>query len=349
MKKSTKTIISLCLILIIICATTTTFFAELVLNYSGYLYTYINNELVSIYGVEEGMTEASFPAVINSRKVVDIRNNAFYDNSGLESVDFSNATNLERIGSFAFAGCSKLSGNIVIPQAVEIIETAAFQECTSLSHITFDSIATRVPNQCCYGCSDLESVVFNDNIITIDGYAFANCPKLNYVEIPSSVKNIDETAFDSTISLGVYRNSFGLEFAEKKGISYVILDPEPTEPPTEPEPTEVPTDAPTEPEPTEAPTETLTEAPTEIPTESAQTVSFLLGDVNDDGEVNIIDSTIIQRVLAKIIVDTDGMISLRGDIDDNGLSIDDVTLLGRYHAHIHLDYPINTIVNKKIK
>ena len=184
-------------------------------------------------------------------------------------------------------------------------------------------------------CSDLESVVFNDNIITIDGYAFANCPKLNYVEIPSSVKNIDETAFDSTISLGVYRDSFGLEFAEKKGISYVILDPEPTEPPTEPEPTE-------------APTEAVTEAPTEIPTESAQTVTFLLGDADGNGEVSIIDSTIIQRLMAKSVEDTDGMISLRGDIDDNGLSINDAALLGRYLARMSLDYPVNTIVTRTL-
>ena len=128
------------------------------------------------------------------------------------------------------------------------------------------------------------------------------------------------------------------------GLEYTVLDPEnmPTEPPTE-TPTEAVTEA-----PTAAPTEAVTEVPTEMPTDSAQTVTFLLGDVNDDGEVSIIDSTIIQRVLAKIIVDTDGMISLRGDIDDNGLSIDDVTLLCRYLANIHLDYPINTIVTRTI-
>lgn len=347
MKKICKRVLSTILALMLLTLGSTTFFAETIYYYYGYHYTIINNDSVSLYGLDDDIHALEVPDTINSRAVVEIANYAFTDNEGLTSIDFSKATNLERIGTFTFKGCSNLSGEIIIPQSVNTIDSAAFQQCSSLEQVIINASITTIPQQCFYNCSSLNSVKLNENITEIGHFAFSNCKKLIYMEIPSSVTQIADTAFDvDTITLGVYTDSYAHQFAINNSIPFILLDaPVPTEPPTEPEPTEVPT----EPELTETPTETVTETPTEMPTESAQTVSFLLGDVNDDGEVNIIDSTIIQRVLAKIIVDTDGMISLRGDIDDNGLSIDDVTLLGRYHAHIHVDYPINMIVNRKIK
>ena len=68
------------LALIIALSATTTVFAVMVYNENGYLYTFINNELVSLYGVEEELTDIVVPSLLNTRKVVDISNNAFYDN-----------------------------------------------------------------------------------------------------------------------------------------------------------------------------------------------------------------------------------------------------------------------------
>lgn len=75
--------------------------------------------------------------------------------------------------------------------------------------------------------------------------------------------------------------------------------------------------------------------------------SYLRGDANGDGEIDITDATIIQRVLAEIIED-DGMISIRGDVDGDGLNILDATLIQRYLVNLYIPYSINETVETEI-
>ena len=72
-----------------------------------------------------------------------------------------------------------------------------------------------------------------------------------------------------------------------------------------------------------------------LPFFSASETSFLLGDVDGDGDVSIIDATIIQRVLADTITDEDGMYTLRGDVDGDGeVSTLDSTYIKRIIARM---------------
>lgn len=68
------------------------------------------------------------------------------------------------------------------------------------------------------------------------------------------------------------------------------------------------------------------------------------GDVDLDGEVTILDATVIQRVLVEMIADSDGHILRYGDIDGGGLSIMDVTFIQRYLAQMDDGYPIGRLV-----
>ncbi|WP_405356451.1 leucine-rich repeat protein [Ruminococcus sp.] len=334
MKRNIIRLFAIVFATLILCCSITTFYAETIYFFDGYLYTYINNEKVSLYGLDdESASELIMPSELNNRAVVDIRNRAFFENTVLTTVDFSNATNLERIGSFAFMGCINLDGELMIPDTVTTIETAAFQNCTSLDSVVFNASTGIVPNQCFSGCATLSNVTLNDTVTEIGYYAFANCPNLAYIEIPASVTSIAQSSFqnDTGITLGVYRNSYALEFAESNNINYVILDPEPTEPPTE-APTEAPTVA-----PTDAPTEAPTEEPTIAPTEQN---GYYLGDVNNNGYVDIIDATFIQRALADFVLPDYCDLS-HGDVDGSGdFQIVDATLIGRYLAELRVDYPI---------
>lgn len=80
-------------------------------------------------------------------------------------------------------------------------------------------------------------------------------------------------------------------------------------------------------------------------TANANAVSYQIGDTDKDGDVNIADATVIQRVLLEMIEDTDGHILRYGDIDGGGLSIMDVTFIQRYLAQMDDGYPIGDIVD----
>lgn len=79
--------------------------------------------------------------------------------------------------------------------------------------------------------------------------------------------------------------------------------------------------------------------PIEIePTESE--TAYLLGDVNDDGKVNIKDATMIQKAAAKIIELTDDE-KLRADVNvDNKNNVKDATAIQKFVAKIETGFPI---------
>lgn len=71
---------------------------------------------------------------------------------------------------------------------------------------------------------------------------------------------------------------------------------------------------------------------------SAEKVTYLAGDANGNDNIEILDATLIQRVLASLATDPDRMIAVRGDVDgkNDGITIYDVTAIQCYLAH--LDY-----------
>lgn len=307
--------------------------AETIYNTNGFRYTLIDNNRVSVCGWDNRNNDPVIPNAISGRAVVDIANNAFADYTELNTVSLGRATNLERIGSFAFKGCTSLSGGLTLPANIKKIEAAAFQECASLSSVRIKAEITDVPEQMFYMCDSLSSVILNSTITSIGSYAFANCQSLKYLEIPQSVTSIANTAFQNdSITLGVYTDSYAHQYAVEKGIDYILLDA-PTEPPTEPEPTEP---EPTEPETTEPETQPGTE------------VTFLLGDADGDSFVTITDVTLIQRLLADMIEDSDGMIELRSSVDGDPLNVTHATKIQRFLADIEVLEPINTTVTRII-
>ena len=310
-----------CLAIVMVFSTVAVIYAESIYYYYGFLYTYINNDLVSLYGVEKSKTQVHMPDTLNGRKLVDISNRACMDNTDITLLEFSNAIYLERIGNSAFLGCTGISGELKLPSSLTLIEDAAFRGCSSIESLTINTLVEKIPDYCFDGCSSLSSVTFNENIHEIGYYAFSNCPNLTYIEIPASVTDIAKSAFqsDTAITLGVYTDSFAHQYAVANDISFVLLDaPAPTEPPTEPE---------TEPV-TEAPTEPVTEAPTEPATEL---LGYILGDVDNNGVVESIDATWIQRYSVQMELPIPEENMVQGDVDGDGeTNVYDVTFIQRY-------------------
>ena len=73
-------------------------------------------------------------------------------------------------------------------------------------------------------------------------------------------------------------------------------------------------------------------------------VECLLGDCDGDGKVTILDATRLQRLLAELEVDNDGMMAVRGDCNGDGLDILDATKIQRWLAALPVAEPISSVV-----
>ena len=65
---------------------------------------------------------------------------------------------------------------------------------------------------------------------------------------------------------------------------------------------------------------------------SAETTQYKLGDVNTDKNINVMDATTIQRIIAKLVVPTDNQRYLANVNGDDVVDIRDATFIQRYIA-----------------
>ena len=140
------------------------------------------------------------------------------------------------------------------------------------------------------------------------------------VNLSKSVTLYDQDAFD-----GQYRYMIDWLHSRAAWISGQYISHYNRTEPTDP--TEQPTEA-----PTEIPTEIPTEAPTIVP--PTETDENILGDVNLNGTLDIIDATYIQRHLAGLTTLSDRQLSLSDTNHSGGIDIIDATYIQRFLAGI---------------
>lgn len=115
----------------------------------------------------------------------------YRQNEGFK-LDFSDATNLTKIGSYGFSH-SGVEGSLYIPNV--IIEDGAFQGCKKLTSVELAKGITVIENNVFDGCSDLSRVSIPNTVKTISRRAFANCKSLKEITIPKEVETIESEAF----------------------------------------------------------------------------------------------------------------------------------------------------------
>lgn len=81
---------------------------------------------------------------------------------------------------------------------------------------------------------------------------------------------------------------------------------------------------------------------------SAGSGSYLIGDTDGSGVVSIEDVTLIQKVLAELVADTDGSITKRGNVDGDELLISDATAVQMYIAGFRNDYNIGETAEEQV-
>ena len=333
MKKTVLSIISLIAVFALVAVTV---FADTIFIYNGYSYSPLDGDYVSIRGWDNSSEDFVVPAQLDGSYIKEIGDRGLYGNTYITSVNFAPAIYMNRIGIMAFRGCTGLSGTLSIPNRITQIDLAAFQECSNITSVEYYASTDTIPDQCFNRCTSLKDVVISDGVKNINKLAFANCPELESVWIANSVSYISPSAFNNSPKavISCYTGSYAHGYAVDNGIDYVLIDaPSPTEPTAA----------------TEATIATEVTEPT-VATEPATTapVSYILGDVDKSGNVDVVDATFAQRYVTHADIPEDILdeIVLRGDVDGKGdLDTVDVTLIMRHLIRVPTPYSIGEFVS----
>ena len=121
-------------------------------------------------------------------------------NSYINTGDNSYYTSNDKLGNYAFYGCSVLT-NLTIPSSVTSIGESAFEYCRSLTSLTIPSSVTLIGWYAFKGCSGLTSLTIPSSVTWIGYSAFKGCSGLTNLTIPSSVTSIGESAFQGCSGL----------------------------------------------------------------------------------------------------------------------------------------------------
>lgn len=130
--------------------------------------------------------------------VREISAKAFEGCSQLQGIGMS--PKVETIGERAFAGCSSLKG-MALPAGLKYLGEKAFFQCTSLEQVAFEDPASDSKNP--YFQTYGEQVGLYDGLFieSILSLTFAECPKLQVVKLPSTIKSMADDAFYDCKSL----------------------------------------------------------------------------------------------------------------------------------------------------
>lgn len=106
---------------------------------------------------------------------------------------------VERIAKEAFMGTN--IENVIIPDTITQIGTAAFMDCTSLKTVEMTTGVKEIKGEAFKNCISLEKIVLSEELESIRWETFKGCTSLNNVIVPDSVTYIREFAFDGCSSL----------------------------------------------------------------------------------------------------------------------------------------------------
>ncbi len=191
----------------------------------GYKYQAISENTSELAGYIGSDPELIIPSDFAGKKLVSVSAMAFRNISEVESLDFSKAVSLIKIGNYAFEGMSQLKA-VTLSESITQIGLGAFSECRQLETANVFIGSDTVSSEMFYGCENLKNVELSDSITTINPYAFANCTSLDTILLDRNITSIADTSFanDSSLVIYCYRNSYAHTYAEQNEIEYRLLD-----------------------------------------------------------------------------------------------------------------------------
>ena len=283
-------------------------------SYSGDIvipstFTYDNVEYsVTTIGNSAFKSCKSLTSLTIPNTVTSIENAAFYGCTSLTSVEIGNS--VTSIGTSAFSNCSGLT-SITIPNSVTSIGESAFRGCTGLTSVTIPNSVTSIGFSAFYNCGSLASVEIGNSVTSISGSTFYGCKSLKSITLPTGVTSIGSSAFSgcsgltSVICLAEQVPTIGTSVFQNAPIGSATLY------------------VPKASLDTYKSTEPWNSFGTILPIDEP---TYLLGDANGNGEVEIGDVTSVLTLMAT--PEATGYDNKAADANGNGeIEIGDVTAI----------------------
>lgn len=102
---------------------------------------------------------------------------------------------------------SEISGDIFIPEGVEVIAEKAFEDNTNITSVVFPSTLREIGSQAFWGCKNLHSIILNEGLVSIGVESFIGTA-LQKVSLPHSLEEIDLTPFECKMKVDVLNDYF---------------------------------------------------------------------------------------------------------------------------------------------
>lgn len=103
---------------------------------------------------------------------------------------------MKKIGDFAFSNCSALEV-VTFPEELETIGDYAFSGCSSLQEIVFTGTSLKDIGENAFEYCDIKELILPEGVENVRTYSFYGNKELASVTLPSTIKNIEDGAFDS--------------------------------------------------------------------------------------------------------------------------------------------------------
>ena len=109
---------------------------------------------------------------------------------------------VDRIGEYAFYGCSSLTGPLAIPESVTSIGDYAFSSCNSLTGpLTIPGSVMNIGNYAFDGCNGFTgTLTIQEGVVNIGTNAFGACTGFTAVSLPTTIERVCR-AFNGAIGI----------------------------------------------------------------------------------------------------------------------------------------------------
>ena len=214
------------------------------------------------------------------------------------------------IGSHAFYWCSSLT-SITIPDTIIIIGDHAFNSCFNLTSITMPNSVTSIGRYAFSNCYDLTSITIPNSVISIGDGAFADCDDLTSITIPKGVTSLGDYAFadsDNLTLITIYSKDCTIKNNSIPSDTKIYC--------------------------LEGSTAHEYAVNNGNEYEFITCVPTVLGDVDGDDTVTVMDATMIQRHIAQLSTIPEDRLACADTDKDTRISIMDATMIQRFIAQL---------------